>query len=77
MNLANLITMLRFPLLLLVVALLYVGGSVGQLVDVGLIALLILMDSLDGDTKQRWSGVRWTWPPTAQSRSCCGWSLPT
>jgi CDP-diacylglycerol--glycerol-3-phosphate 3-phosphatidyltransferase len=47
-NLANLITMLRFPLLLLVVALLYVGGSVGQLVDVGLIALLILMDSLDG-----------------------------
>jgi CDP-diacylglycerol--glycerol-3-phosphate 3-phosphatidyltransferase len=53
MNLANLITMLRFPLLFLVVALLYLGGSMGQLVDVGLIALLILMDSLDGITARR------------------------
>lgn len=48
MNLANLITVLRFPLLLLVVALLYVGGTTAQLVDVGLIVLLILMDTLDG-----------------------------
>ncbi len=45
MNLANLITVLRFPLLLLVVALLYLGGAAGQFIDVGLIALLILMDS--------------------------------
>jgi CDP-diacylglycerol--glycerol-3-phosphate 3-phosphatidyltransferase len=53
MNLANLITLLRFPLLLLVVALLYVGGTAGQLIDVGLIALLILMDSLDGMVARR------------------------
>jgi CDP-diacylglycerol--glycerol-3-phosphate 3-phosphatidyltransferase len=53
MNLANLITALRFPLLLLVVALLYFGGAAGQLVDVGLIALLILMDSLDGIIARR------------------------
>jgi CDP-diacylglycerol--glycerol-3-phosphate 3-phosphatidyltransferase len=53
MNLANVITMLRFPLLLLVVALLYFGGTAGQLVDVGLIVLLILMDSLDGVIARR------------------------
>ncbi len=53
MNLANLITLLRFPLLLLVVALLCFGGTVGQLIDVGLIALLILMDSLDGIVARR------------------------
>ncbi len=47
-NLANAITLLRFPLLLLVVALLYFGGPAAQWVDVGLIALLILMDTLDG-----------------------------
>jgi phosphatidylglycerophosphate synthase len=53
MNLANLITVLRFPLLLLVVALLYFGGSAGQFVGVSLIALLILMDSLDGIIARR------------------------
>ena len=53
MNLANVITVLRFPLLLLVVALLCFGGTAGQLVDVGLIALLILMDSLDGIVARR------------------------
>ncbi len=53
MNLANLITTLRFPVLLIVVALLYLGGPVGQLLDVGLIALLILMDSLDGMIARR------------------------
>jgi CDP-diacylglycerol--glycerol-3-phosphate 3-phosphatidyltransferase len=53
LNLANLITALRFPLLLLIVALLYFGGTAGQLVDVGLIALLILMDSLDGIIARR------------------------
>jgi len=53
MNLANLITTLRFPLLLLVVALMYVGGIAGQLVDVGLIVLLMLMDTLDGVVARR------------------------
>ncbi|RPI94580.1 MAG: CDP-alcohol phosphatidyltransferase family protein [Chloroflexi bacterium] len=53
MNLANLITVLRFPLLLLVVGLLYSGGMAGQFIDVGLIALLILMDSLDGIVARR------------------------
>ena len=48
MNVANLITALRFPLLVLVVLLLYFGGAVGQLVAVFLIIVLILMDSLDG-----------------------------
>ncbi len=48
MNLANLITILRFPLLIVVVILLYVGGATAQLIDVPLIVLLILMDSLDG-----------------------------
>ena len=48
MNVANLITVLRFPLLVLVVLLLYFGGAVGQLVAASLIIVLILMDSLDG-----------------------------
>ena len=53
MNLANLITVLRFPLLVLIVLLLYVGGSVGQLVSGILIVVLILMDSLDGIVARR------------------------
>jgi CDP-diacylglycerol--glycerol-3-phosphate 3-phosphatidyltransferase len=53
MNIANLITALRFPLLVLVVLLLYFGGSVGQLVDAVLIVVLILMDSLDGIVARR------------------------
>jgi phosphatidylglycerophosphate synthase len=53
MNLANLITILRFPLLVLIVVLLYYGGSVGQLIDVFLIVGLILMDSLDGIIARR------------------------
>ena len=53
MNVANLITMLRFPLLVVVVLLLYFGGSVGQLVDALLIVVLILMDSLDGYVARR------------------------
>ncbi len=48
MNIANLITALRFPLLVLVVLLLYFGGSTWQLVDAFLIVVLILMDTLDG-----------------------------
>jgi phosphatidylglycerophosphate synthase len=53
MNLANLITVLRFPVLVLIVVLLYWGESVGQLMDVFLIVVLILMDSLDGIVARR------------------------
>jgi CDP-diacylglycerol--glycerol-3-phosphate 3-phosphatidyltransferase len=53
MNVANLITTLRFPLLVFVVLLLYFSGSVGQLIDAFLIVVLILMDSLDGIVARR------------------------
>ena len=53
MNIANLITALRFPLLVMVVLLLYFGGMVGQLLDSLLIVVLILMDSLDGIVARR------------------------
>ena len=53
MNIANLITALRFPLLVVVVLLLYFGGTVGQLLDSLLIVVLILMDSLDGIVARR------------------------
>ena len=53
MNIANLITALRFPLLVVVVLLLYFGGMVGQLLDSLLIVVLILMDSLDGIVARR------------------------
>jgi CDP-diacylglycerol--glycerol-3-phosphate 3-phosphatidyltransferase len=45
--------MLRCPLLIVVVLLLDVGGSVGQIVDGLLIVILILMDSLDGAIARR------------------------
>ena len=53
MNVANLITVLRFPLLIVIVLLLYFGGTVGQLIDAPLIVVLILMDSLDGIVARR------------------------
>jgi len=53
MNIANLITVLRFPLLVVVVLLLYFGGAIGQLIDAPLIVVLILMDSLDGIVARR------------------------
>lgn len=53
MNVANLITILRFPLLVVVVLLLYFGGTGGQLIDSFLIVVLILMDSLDGMVARR------------------------
>jgi CDP-diacylglycerol--glycerol-3-phosphate 3-phosphatidyltransferase len=53
MNVANLITALRFPLLVVVVLLLYFGGAAGQLMDAFLIVVLILMDSLDGVVARR------------------------
>jgi CDP-diacylglycerol--glycerol-3-phosphate 3-phosphatidyltransferase len=53
MNLANLITILRFPLLVVIVLLLYFGGTVGRLIAAPLIVVLILMDSLDGIVARR------------------------
>ncbi len=53
MNVANLITVLRFPLLVMIVSLLYFGGAVGQLMGAPLIVGLILMDSLDGIVARR------------------------
>ncbi|OGO04065.1 MAG: hypothetical protein A2Y73_08655 [Chloroflexi bacterium RBG_13_56_8] len=45
---ANLITVLRFPLLILVVILLNTSSSLLRLITVFLVILLIAMDSLDG-----------------------------
>jgi CDP-diacylglycerol--glycerol-3-phosphate 3-phosphatidyltransferase len=53
MNVANLITVLRFPLLVVIVLLLYSGGTVGPLIGAPLIVALILMDSLDGFVARR------------------------
>ena len=53
MNIANLITISRFPLLVVIVLLLYFGGTVGQLIAAPLIVALILMDSLDGIVARR------------------------
>jgi phosphatidylglycerophosphate synthase len=53
MNVANLITLLRFPLLVAIVLLLYLGRTTGQLAAAPLIVALILMDSLDGIVARR------------------------
>ncbi len=53
MNIANLITIMRFPLLVLVVLLLYFGGTVGRLAAAPLVIVLILMDTLDGIVARR------------------------
>lgn len=53
MNVANLITVLRFPLLVIIVLLLYFGGAAGQLIDAPLIVALIVMDSIDGIVARR------------------------
>lgn len=47
-NVANGVTVLRFPLMMLVIWLLYQGGATGKMAAVGLIALLMFMDTLDG-----------------------------
>lgn len=51
---ANLITLSRFPLILLILILFFWGGPAGQLVSVPLILILILMDSLDGYVARRY-----------------------
>jgi phosphatidylglycerophosphate synthase len=48
MNLAILITLLRFPVLLCVTLLLYLGGPLGQAGAAALILVLVLMDTADG-----------------------------
>jgi CDP-diacylglycerol---glycerol-3-phosphate 3-phosphatidyltransferase len=45
---ANLITVARFPLLILIIVLLYLPSPIARLVSVALLGLLIGMDSLDG-----------------------------
>jgi CDP-diacylglycerol--glycerol-3-phosphate 3-phosphatidyltransferase len=45
---ANLITIARFPLLILIILLLYMPSPVARLISVALLGLLIGMDSLDG-----------------------------
>jgi CDP-diacylglycerol---glycerol-3-phosphate 3-phosphatidyltransferase len=50
---ANLITLARFPFLGVILLAIYFGGSTGQLISVGLIVILILMDSMDGMVARR------------------------
>ena len=45
---ANIITLLRFPLLLIYIALLYFGDATAQMWCVPFIVIIILMDTLDG-----------------------------
>lgn len=52
-NLANIITTLRFPLLILVVVLLYQERSTVRLTAASLVVVLILMDTLDGLVARR------------------------
>jgi CDP-diacylglycerol---glycerol-3-phosphate 3-phosphatidyltransferase len=47
-NVANAVTILRFPLLILVVWLLYQGSAALKMAAVGLLGLLMLMDTIDG-----------------------------
>jgi CDP-diacylglycerol--glycerol-3-phosphate 3-phosphatidyltransferase len=53
MNLANLITISRFPVLILLLIMLSYGGPVIRLLAVPLTIILILMDTLDGMVARR------------------------
>ena len=53
MNLANSITLARFPLLILLVWMLYTGGAWGRFLAVPGIVLLIGMDAFDGIVARR------------------------
>lgn len=48
MNLANTITLARFPLLVVIVLLFFFGGVPARVVAVPLVLLLIVMDAVDG-----------------------------
>lgn len=54
-NVANGVTILRFPLLILVVWLLYQGTAALKMAAVALLGLLMLMDTIDGAVA-RWRG---------------------
>lgn len=53
MNLANSITLARFPLLVLLVWMLYAGGVWGRFLAVPGVVLLIVMDAFDGIVARR------------------------
>lgn len=53
MNLATSITLARFPLLVLIILLLYLGGAAGRFIAIPLILLIILMDAVDGVVARR------------------------
>jgi CDP-diacylglycerol---glycerol-3-phosphate 3-phosphatidyltransferase len=53
LGMANLITILRFPLLVLLVFLLYSGNPTVVLCSIALLIIVILMDSLDGIVARR------------------------
>jgi CDP-diacylglycerol--glycerol-3-phosphate 3-phosphatidyltransferase len=53
MNLANTITVSRYPVLVITVLMLYYGPPMVQLGAVGMVIVLILMDSLDGVVARR------------------------
>jgi len=53
MNLANTITVSRYPVLAITVLMLYYGGPIVRLVAAGMVVVLILMDSLDGVVARR------------------------
>jgi CDP-diacylglycerol--glycerol-3-phosphate 3-phosphatidyltransferase len=48
MNLANIITLARLPLLVVIVIIFFVGDSMWRLASVPLVLLLIVMDAIDG-----------------------------
>jgi CDP-diacylglycerol---glycerol-3-phosphate 3-phosphatidyltransferase len=52
---ANLVTLGRFPLLALILGLMYWAGPIGQLISVPLILLLMLMDCFDGMIARRYN----------------------
>lgn len=53
MNLANTITVSRYPVLVITVLMLYYGSPIVRLVAAGMVVILILMDSLDGAIARR------------------------
>ncbi len=50
---ANLITLSRFPLLIIILLLLFYAGPIGQIICTPLILILILLDTVDGIVARR------------------------
>ena len=79
---ANIITLARFPLLLLIVVLLYSPSPLAHALCVPLLLILILMDTWMASwraaaTRPRCWAACWTSWWTAASSWCCGSSMPT